>query len=826
MKKALKITLWTAGIIVALFLIGLSAAYWYIARNKEQIRLFVQQEFSNNYNGTLQIGSIEPDVWQQFPSVSLGLHDVVIRDTAWPKHHTDFLNVKHLYLKLAFWPLLKGNVAVDKLLLQDGTMNLFVAADSSSNKSIFQRKKVKKKKKGKASFDVNVMTLRNFHFTFRNAPYKKYFDFRIPELNGRIHSIDQVFHFQTQAKVQVKSFAFNTDKGSYFKDQNITFELAFTFNPKRNLLQVKNQEFVIGDQRLRMNGDFFTAKADNWFSTDIEGKNINYRTGLSWVPPTVYNSLKGFIFERPVSFRMHIEGRLKDQRIPLVALSADFTNNTLDSKFGKFDSLSFHLSYVNGSKKDSLYGDEYSFLKLTRLKAQFAGIPITADTTTVVNLKCSRIKTHVRSSFPVKKLNNVFGRESFIFGEGNAQIDLHYEGGMKKDSKYPLNISAYVDLRQIEMTYRPRNLHFHKCNVRLQVLNNDIKVVESELNTERSQVFIAAYSRDFLSLYREHPENILIEAQVRSRHIDLNEFQSFLQSRPQAVRQPKKSSGNGDTPDFLDEALDLSRTHLTVAVDKVTFKRFDARNIKGDLLLLSNGIELRNASLEHADGNLSMSGALHNTDARRPDFSINAKVEHTSIGKLLYAFDNFGQQSFHPENIRGTIDVTSHLEGQLDDSNAIVGSSLRGTATFDIRHGALVNFRPLLKMGRLLFRKERLEQVNFERIHNTFTIRGNEIDIPPMWVNTDLIDMQIQGVYSLGIGTDILLEIPLFRFSKKDIAEDPQLSQSKGFRLYIQAKDDEKGEMHFKPKLRNTDISKENQERKRLKELRKKRKEN
>jgi hypothetical protein len=822
LKKALKIGLRILAVLLLLCFMALLGAYWYIGRNKEQIRLLVEQEFNTKFYGTLHIGAIEPNMWKQFPGVSLDLNEVSIRDTGWSRHHIDLLHAAHLYMKLEFWPLLKGDVQMDQLLLEQAEMNLWVDADSSSNKSVFVARK-QKKKKGKASLAINVIKLRNFRFRFRNEPYKKRFDFEIPELSGRVANENDQLQFLVQSAALVHEFSFNTEKGSYFKDQKIKFDIRFDFDPKKNLLQVRKQFFVVGDQRLQLSGDFYTAKADNWFATDIAGKQIDYRKGLSWVPPTVYASLKGFIFERPLDFKMHIEGRLKDQRIPFVALGADFNNNKLDSKFGQFDSLSFHLNYVNGNKHDSLYGDEYSFMKLSQLKGQFYGIPFTADTTTVQNLKCSQIKTHVRADFPVKKLNSLFGRESFHFGDGNVMLDLQYEGGIKEGSKYPMKITATADLKRIDMTYLPRNLKFHDCNVVLNILNNDVRVVESQLNTERSTVFITAYSNAFLSEFRSRPENILIEASVRSKHIDLNEFRSFLQSRPAAVKS-KKNSDKGTTPDFLDEALDLSKTHLQVAVDKVSYKRFEATQIRGDLMLLPNGIELNSASLRHADGTLNLSGSLRNTDALKPSFSIKAKIEHTAIDKLLYAFDNFGQRSFYPENIRGTINMDSKLDGQLSDSNSLIGSSLRGTAAFDIRNGALINFRPLRKVGRFVFSKERLSEVNFERIHNTLTIRGNEIDIPPMWVNTDLIDLQMQGVYGMNGGTDILLEVPLFRFSKQDIAADSNLSHAKGFRLYIQAKDDEKGETHFKLKLRNSDITKENQERKRLKELRKQRK--
>ncbi|MBL7711881.1 MAG: hypothetical protein JNL13_05440, partial [Chitinophagaceae bacterium] len=529
------------------------------------------------------------------------------------------------------------------------------------------------------------------------------------------------------------------------------------------------------------------------------------------------------IFERPVNLDMHLEGRLKDQRIPYVIIRSNFVNNKLDSKFGQFDSLSFHLYYINGSKKDSLYGDEYSYMEITKLKTLFSGIPVTADTTTVYNLKLSKVKTHAKASFPVKKLNNLLGRQSFLFGKGNADIDLEYEGGLKKEAPYPTNVSARIDIRNAEMTYLPRQIKLHDCNVFLQVKDNDIQVVESVLHTQKSEIKVMALARNFFSLYRTNPDKLIIDATVKSDRIDLNEFQSFLQRRGAPAPSAKAANKSG-TPDFLDEALDVSRTNLDVSIRTLIYKRFEANNIKARLTLLQGGIDMHQVSLLHSNGDISMSGKFSGSNSDRPSFNIEADIKQASLDKLLYSFDNFGQESFGPENLRGTIDVKTKVNGYFNANAQLVPRSLNGTASFEIRKGELIDFRPLQRMGRLVFKKDRLAHIHFEKIKNTLTIDRNRIFIPPMWINSDLIDMQLQGVYNLDIGTDILVEIPLFRFNKEDIAEDSTLSSNKGFRLYVQAKDNEAGEMKFKLKLKNTDINEAREERKKNKEERKLRK--
>lgn len=809
-------------VLIGIFMLGIAGMYLYVSRHKKEMLQLVQNKFSDSYNGTLTIRDIEPALWKQFPNISLVLQDVVIRDTLWNLHKTDFINVKNVYLKLKFWPLLKGDIQIGKLLVSDAQMTLFENKDSVMNKGIFAKEKKKEQAKSKNNFNLNDFELENFRFRFTHYHNKKHFEFQVPYLAGRVDELQDQLHFHTKGLVKVQHFTFNTDKGSYFKNKDIAIDIAFFFNTAKNLLTLDQQVFEIDGSKLSLTGKFFLAKADNFFTADIHSDKIDYKKGLSWVPPTVKHSLDSFLFERPINLDMHLEGRLKDQRIPYVVIRSNFADNKLDSKFGQFDSLSFNLYYINGSKKDSLYGDEYSYMEITKLKTLFYGIPVTADTTTVYNLKLSKVKTHAKASFPVKKLNNLLGRQSFLFGKGNADIDLEYEGGLKKEAPYPTNVSARIDIRKAEMTYLPRQIKLHDCNVFLQVKDNDIQVVESVLHTQKSEIKVMALARNFFSLYRTNPDKLIIDATVKSDRIDLNEFQSFLQRR--GATAPASKAGKSGTPDFLDEALDVSRTNLDVAIRTLIYKRFEANNIKARLTLLQNGIDMHQVSLLHSNGDISMSGKFSGSNSDKPSFNIEADIKQASLDKLLYSFDNFGQESFGPENLRGTIDVKTKVSGYFNANAQLVPRSLNGTASFEIRRGELIDFRPLQRMGRLVFKKDRLAHIHFEKIKNTLTIDRNRIFIPPMWINSDLIDMQVQGVYNLDIGTDILVEIPLFRFNKEDIAEDSTLSNNKGFRLYVQAKDNEAGEMKFKLKLKNSDINEAREERKKNKEERKLRK--
>lgn len=817
-KKILRIIL----VFLCIIAIGITGMYIYVSTHKKEILALVQEEFNDSYNGTLTIRDIEPDLWEQFPNISIALRDVVVRDNNWQQHHIDYLNAKNIYFKLQFFPLLIGRANLSKLIISDAVLTIFEGENQISNKDIFKKVPTKKKKKGKNNLKIKHFELKQVSFRSSHIPNKKKFDFKILHMLGSVSKEKGQSRFETNGKIMVNQFCFNTDKGSYFKDKLVKINIVFFFDAAKNLLSLKNQTFNINNYKVKMTGQFFLDKADNKFDLVVGSNKVDYKEGLSWLPKTVKTTLDSFMFEKPINFSMHIEGKLKNQRIPYVSISSNFVQNTLNSKLGKFDSCNFKLIYVNGNKKQQLFGDQYSFIRLDKVNVVYNGIPLHADTVQIYNVKNTYIKTHVKSSFSLDKLNNLFKGKSFLFGKGEAQVDIEYEGGMKKDDGYPTNISGRIGISKGELSYLPRQLKFHDCNVFLQIRNNEIQVVESILHSEKSEIRVSAESKNFISLYRNRPGDIVIDATVLSDKIDLNEFQTFLKKRARVPAEKNATKGN-EMPDFIDEALDVSKTNLDIKVKEVIFKRFVAKNIDANITLLQDGINFHSVSLRQSGGLITMNGQFAGSDSDRPSFQIEAGIQQAAIDQLLYSFDNFGQKSFDHDNLKGTIDIKSKLSGLFNSNAQLIPYSIKGSTSFEIKKGALVNFSPLMRMGKLVFRKDRLANISFERIKNTLTIEGNKIQIPPMWVNSDLIDFQIQGVYNLNIGTDVLIEIPLFKFTKEDIAEDPELQNNPGYRLYIRGKDNEKGDLKFSLKMRNADISAAREERRKNKELRKQR---
>lgn len=816
LQKITKIT----GLLIIIFLMMLGSLNWYVSSHKQALLSLVQQQFHASFQGTLLISDIEPSIGKQFPNISFVLKDICIRDSQWAKHHHDFVQAKKLFVQVKLWPLLMGKFQLRKFILSDGSINLFEDQNGYNNHSIFKNEKRQAEQNSGEDLKLRRLELENIRFSYTHYHHFKNFDFYITQLDAWIDHKNTIKNIHSNADITINNLSFNTHKGSFLKNKNVAFDFQFTYDTKQNTLVFDRQKLMVNNTVLKISALFQLGYLKQNFSLEMYAPKMDYKEGVSWMTPNIRRPLDSFTLAQPIALSVMISGRLNHQRSPWVRLKSIISNNTLYTKFGQFDSVNMTAQFNNGGSIDTIYGDRNSSIKIDGLRASYKGIPFTADSTYVYNLVAPAITTIIKGEFEIKKLNALIGKNSFRYGLGTAKINIKYVGSISKKNDTTADIDGDIHIQNGAVSYLPRQLKFTHCNINLHLHNQDIELKESSIHTQKSTISLSGIAKNFLGLYLHDPEKVVFDVQLRSHKIDLNEFQQFLIKRTAPAVKKTKSS-RFPMPDAIDKTFDLSQTNLSLNIHQLVYKKFEANNIIAQLSLLYDGISLHQVQLDHADGRINLNGRVYENDADNTLFHLNAKVQKVAVDKLLYGFGNFGQSTFLPENTKGNISLNSNLSGRFNSKGQFVLGSLKGNTYFELANGELIHFKPLIKMGKIIFKRKRLERVRFANLKNNLSINGNAIQIPPMMVRSDLINMQIGGVFNLHNGTDVDIEIPLFGNDNTSLSENNEQKGSiGGYKVYVKGKDDEQGNIHFKWSLKNKDIEAARAERKRAKQKR------
>ena len=802
MPRWSKITLIIFASLIGLVLVVYVGLALYVGANKKALLATVTEKLNKNLNGKMTIESMDPTFLKGFPGVSLSLRNVILRDSLWNNHKHNLLEAKDFDVSVNIMGLLKGTIDIEKIGINNATIYLYTDSMGYTNTDVFKKKKPQQKNEdsGSSSAQVGKVSLNNVNFVVDNKKGHKLFQFVVDELKAKVdYHLLGGWEADIKLKTLAKSLAFNTRRGSFIKDKLLEGPFKVNYNDENGILEIAPNKLNIGKDPFIIGAKFDTSKEITEFIINIEAPDILWRNASGLLAPNITAKLNMFNLDKPIYAKCTLKGNMGPGGEPEIHIEARVKDNTLNTPGGLIDNCSFNGVFTNNHLKGYDFGDANSAIKLYNFKGSYKQIPFSIDTASIVNLERPIAKGIFKSEFDISKLNNAVGTETLKFNKGTANVNLAYAADIVDFRLTKPLVSGSIDIKNADVSYVPRKLNFNNSAIVLNFTNNDLFIQNIRLQSGKSVVFMDGTIRNFLNLYYTAPEKILLNWKIRSPQIHLGEFLGFLGSR-KPIRNTKKRGHKTTFSEDLNEVFEKSNVNMHLSVDKVYYNRFLATNATAELLLSESGIAIKNVSVKHAGGLLKLNGNVTQKGSLNR-FNINTVLSNVDIKNFFYSFNNFGLTSLTSKNLRGYLFSKTNISGGITEQGKLVANSLNGSVVFDLKKGALLNFDPIISVGKFAFPFRDLNNITFSNLNGKFDIRGQKITINPMQINSSLLNMDVAGVYSMTKGTSIAVDVPL-RNPKKDAditdAAEKKARRMKGIVLHLLATDGEDGKIKIK----------------------------
>ncbi|RYD88196.1 MAG: AsmA family protein, partial [Sphingobacteriales bacterium] len=255
-----------------------------------------------------------------------------------------------------------------------------------------------------------------------------------------------------------------------------------------------------------------------------------------------------------------------------------------------------------------------------------------------------------------------------------------------------------------------------------------------------------------------------------------------------------------DFTEQLNTAFEKGNAEMYMLVDKVYYKKFLATAANAHIIMANNGLTLKNVSLKHAGGSLKINGNILQK-GNYNSFALNSVVSNVDISHFFYAFDNFGLSSITSKNLRGFLSSKANVSGRITNGGSLVPKSVVGDVVINLKKGALLSFDPIKNVGKFAFPFRDLDNITFSNLDGHFGLKGEKITIYPMQINSSLLNLDLAGVYSLGKGTNLAIDVPLRNPKNDDEITDKaerQKRRMKGIVIHLSAVDGDDGKVKIK----------------------------
>lgn len=772
---------------------------FYVNTHKKEILASISQKINENINGKFTAESMETTFLQGFPRVSLRIRNVTLKDSQWETHKNTLLQAEDFNVSINVLAFLRGTLEIKRIDINDAKIHLFVAENGYSNTEIFKPKSEKKSSGESSSFaEVKAFELQNVTFISENLKGKKLFQFSISDLRAKFDYVSEGWKAAIKLDASAQSLAFNTQHGSFIKDKALNGKFDISYDEKAETIVFEPNDLKIGDDTFTIKAKFDVGKTSSKFSIGIIANSILWKNASNLLSNNISKQLDRFDLEKEIDVNCTLVGDLNAEGDPLIFVKAKIKDNRLHLPDGIIDNCNFTGIFTNEFVKGKGFDDPNSAVKLYDFKGSYKEMPFVMDSA-IINDFNKPIATGVfKSAFPLEKLNNAIDKNLLVFSKGTANLEMKFKADVVDFEITKPFISGLVKIENGDIRYVPRNLTFKNTNIGLDFTEKDLFINNIRLQSGKSIVYMEGSIKNFLNLYYTEPDKLVLNWKVTSPQLYLGEFLGFLESRKVVQTTPQKTKKNGRN-EKLNFLFEKSNVALTVKVDKFYYNKFSATNVRADILLSESGINIQKAVVNHAGGQVSFNGLIH--QGKINQFSMNANVVNVAIEKFFYSFNNFDMESLTSKNLKGYLNSTSSITGVISNDGKLVAKSMNGTVGFTLKKGALIGFEPIKSAGKFAFPFRDLDNITFSNLKGAFDIKGEKITIHPMQINSSVLNMDIAGVYSFGQGTNIALDVPLRNPKKdKDITDKEELEErrTRGIVLHLLASDGDDGKIKIK----------------------------
>lgn len=799
--KVLKIFLIT---VVALYAI----AYAYIIINKDKIIKQVTAQVSDKLNGKLDIKDAEISIFRTFPKISVLLKDISLTDTMFAQHKHPFFAAKEVFVSLNIYKLIKKDQPLTGLRVDNGSIYMYTDTSGYTNTYLMKSKKDPAGGPKKTSGDINLKSIKlnNVRIVLNDLKREKLHDFDVKKLTVKLDDGDSTITLKNDADIFVHSLAFNLDKGTFLKGAGFRGNFKMNYGKVSQLLSFNDIDVKIAGKPYNLTGKFDLGEKNPGFSLTVRVKKAMYEEVKKILPRRIDSSLSIVSLNKPLDAEAELYGPLRGGE-PFISVKWKVKNSRLLTPFLDFDNASFTGFYNNEVVKGMPRTDPNSIISISDFKAEWHGLPVSSNKIQILNLLVPELVVDLRSSFPLASLNDVIQTNLLQLNSGNGDIVLNYKGPIQQNNNTNSFLNGRISFKNGTVFYATRNVELKNVNGAILFQNSDVVIKNVQFTALDNKIVMNGNGKNLLTLINTDPNKVTINYNVYSPQLNLNAFTFLLQKNKGVTAAPKKNKKSfGTVAVKIDQLLAQSVINVSLNAGKLLYKKFAADNVAASVTLLQDRYVINNASMSVAGGSMSMNGQLLNSSGPYHTATVTAAMNNVDVKKIFAAFENFGQDAILGQNLEGNLTAKINTSLTITDAAGVVPSSVMGNVDFSLKNGALNNYEPIKKIQNFIFKKRDFDNIRFAELKDKLEINKGEIKINRMEIQSSVLSLFVEGLYSKKGNTDISIQVPLNNLKKREEDYNPENlgTDKKGGRsVFLRGRPGPDGKIAFKVDLFN-----------------------
>ncbi|QRR02638.1 AsmA-like C-terminal region-containing protein [Dyadobacter sandarakinus] len=786
------------------FLFG--AVEFWVYKNRETIFLKVKELVNDRINGNLEIEDIKFRPFHGQFGLNFALVNVKLTDSLYQKHKIPFLEAANIRVSLDLKNFYTGNIKIKNLIVEDATLHIFKQRDGYSNLTIFSSGKPVKDKTEKETDSMakrlGNLQFHNFQVTYQDSVRQNYFGALFHDAVNTIAETDSGSIARLTGTVLFDGLTFKPKKGGFLNKQETNVSFVVGFDEDEQVLRIFPSvlETTVKDKIL-ISGEFDFADTLRTFRMNFEAEQIEVDNAVKLLSKRLREQIDSIGVHTKVNAKVKVAGQLAGKQ---PKADVYFRTNTFKYELpvGTLRDMKAEGVFTNQSDTAKEASVANSRLVAPNITGKFETVPFNLNLS-VFNFFNPTARLDGYVSADSTNLDGLLDPSRYRFKNGSARVEFHFDGSLKKfyDAKtdrFNGKLWGKTSVNNISIDYLPRQVHLRQIKGDFTFNEKVFVFPNLRLSDGQNMMYVRGQIVDLIPYLFGSPKILSANVDITIPNWQLNWLESLLAPRKVPVKRKKRLK----LADLLDDAIDQMEVVAKLDAKKLRYRNLTASNVKGQFTIRDNAMNLEYFVMKaFGGGNVRISGQMDNSGASKyPHIAVKGKIANANVHSVFYSFDDFSQKTITHNNLKGRLSTDFNFEANIDNNIKLIPSSMSGLLHINLTNGHIINFEPFMKMKKLIFKKRNFEEVKLAPIRNEFRLKGQEIFIAPMEIESNVVTLFIDGIYSFGNKTDINIGIPLSNLKKRDstyVLDPNNPDKKEGPKIFLRAVD-ENGEVNIK----------------------------
>ncbi len=778
-RRLLKFGAWFFGSILTIMLLISGGIYFY----KDEICGIVIEEVNQHLKAKVSVEKVDLAFWGSFPNLSVDFNNVFIQDSYENSTPKDtLLHSERIRLKFNPMDIWEEKYDVKQIEVAPGTVQLKINKKGEVNYDIL--KPTKDTTASKFKLQLKEVILSEIRFSYDNQSTGQAYSSNINELELAGAFSEKQFVLESKTQMLIKHI--KSGNIPLISNKLSHFNIAITVNQELGTIEIPTCTIYIANLPFEFGGKITPTD----LNFKLKANQLELKDFANNFQHSSIDNIDKFGGSGTVDFDVSLNGKIDTEEPLNVECNFGIQEGSLIDPIKKLKINNIKLK----GKYSNIGGKDKEFLKLSNISFSTPGGPFKGNVL-LTHFDAPIIEGNANGNINLKVANSLFTFPGVQEIGGNIQLNSEFivQALTQNDNslKYDLQTcEGDIDLQNVQLHLVDDKRNFRDVNGSIYLRDDEAGIDHVSLKVGSSDLKIDGVFNDIVGFLRK-------ESKIKA-NIDVQSNFLNVQDLSTETKQEQISNGrNWILPNNVDGSV-------SVNIGDLKYENHNFKELVGKLKIGERIINFPDITLKNAGALIKGSVTIEERDPEVFTISTKAISDNVEFKPLFREWNNFEQDVITENNIFGKVHVTMDFEAPFDLRTGIIKNAIKSKVQLRITEGRLKNvmaFKSLTESlkstsaTKLVLNKNNINEfekklldLKFGTLENTFIIRNGKLEIPSMVIESNALDVKLEGTHDFDNNIDYRFA---FRFrdlkqpSKSEAEFGEIVDDGTGVKLYV-----------------------------------------